>query len=178
MNRTALIAAAVIVLGALLTVTTRPGTTTPATVAGTSVDAPTEVPAKAPRILRTDVGAQHDQVTAEERSRIGRTRLLDVTLVTAAQAHGVSITTGIGRRSDRDPQDMVVTPAPDLTVREIAAAISRICDALEDPCVRRDYRFLIQTPTGRAVVPARLIHPKDRPMPARPAATTTRRGLR
>ncbi|CAB4892286.1 unannotated protein [freshwater metagenome] len=162
MKRTLAIVAAVVIAAALAIVATRPGSPTSTSSATTTVaTATTPAGASAPRISQAAIDAQHDEVTAPERGRIARTRLLDATLVTAAQAHGVSITAGTARASDRAWQDMVITAAPDLTVREIASAVSRICSALNDPCERRDYRFLIQTPTGQAVVPARLIHPKD-----------------
>jgi len=161
-KRAALIAGAVVIAAALTIVATRPGSTTSTSSTTSAVaTAITTVAAPAPRISQAAINAQHDEPTRAERGRVGRTRLLDATLVTAAEAHGVSVAAGNARRSDRDRQDMVVTPAPDLTVREIAGAVSQICHALNDPCERRDYRFLIQTPTGRAVVPARLIHPKD-----------------
>ena len=163
MKRTALIVSAVVIAAALAITTTRP-TAPPRSSTSSATSAPAAGPAAAPptaRISRADVQDQDDRVTAAERGRIHRDRLLDATLVTAAAARGVSILTGPARITDRAPQDMVVTPNPDLTIREIATAVSRICRALNDPCVRRDYRFLIQTPTGRALLPARLIHPKD-----------------
>jgi len=161
MKRAALIVAAVVIAAALAIVATHPE---PSTSTSSATSTPTSVartPRPAPRISRADVMGQRDQVTATERGRIQRTRLLDATLVTAAQAHGVSIVAGPARVSDDAPQDMVVTPAADLTVREIAAAVSRICGVLEDPCERRDYRFLLQTPSGQALLPARMINPKD-----------------
>lgn len=162
MKRAALVVTAVVIAAALAITATRASAPSPR--ASPTTSAPT-VGARAtrpePQASRADVQAQDDQVSAAERGRIRRGRLLDATLVTAAAAHGVSILTGPARPSDRARQDMVVTPAPGMTVREIAAGVSRICRALEDPCVRRDYRFLIQTPTGRALLPARLIHPKD-----------------
>lgn len=159
MRRAALIAMAVVIAAALTIAATRPRTPT-TTRSAISPAATAPVSAPGPRVSRADVMAQRDEVTAIERGRIRRTRLLEQTLVTAARAHGVSITAGNARTTDDAPQDMVVAPDPDLTVREIAAAVSRICRALEDPCVRRDYRFLIQTPSGQAVVPARLIDPE------------------
>ena len=159
MKRAALVLAVVVIAAALAIVATRPE---PSTSSSSATSTPTSVaraPRPVPRIARADVMDQRDQVTKAERGRISRTRLLDATLVTAAQAHGVSLVAGPARASEDDPQDMVVTPAPDLTVREIASAVSRICGALKDPCERRDYRFLIQTPSGQALLPARLINP-------------------
>lgn len=159
MKRATLMVAAVVIAAALAIAATRPSSST-------STSSTTAPPVTAPvtasprvRVSRADVMDQRDQVTAAERARIRRTRLLDATLVTAARAHGVSILTGPARTSDRAPQTMVVTPDPGLTVREIASAVSRICGALNDPCARRDYRFLIQTPSGQATLPARLIDP-------------------
>jgi len=163
MKRAALIAAAVVIAAALAIVGARPGSSTSTTTSASSSTLSTvaRAPQPAPRISRADVMGQRDQVTATERGRIRRTRLLDATLVTAAQAHGVSIVAGQAPASEDAPQDMVVSPGPDLTVREIASAVSRICGGLQDPCERRDYRFLIQTPSGQALLPARMIHPKD-----------------
>jgi hypothetical protein len=161
MRRAAVIVAAVVIAAALAIVATRPSSSTPTSPPMSTPTTVARAPRPAPRISRADVMDQRDRVTAPERGRIKRARLLDATVVTAAEAHGVSIVAGQARASDEAPQDMVVTPGADLTVREIASAVSRICGALEDPCERRDYRFLIQTPTGQALLPARMINPKD-----------------
>lgn len=159
MKRAALIATAVVVALALAIVATRPSTPTTSTTSAISPAATAPASPPGPRVSPADVMAQRDEVTAPERGRIRRTRLLQETLVTAARAHGISITTGNARPAEGAPQDMVVAPEPDLTIREIADGVSRICEALRDPCARRDYRFLIQTPSGRALLPARLIDP-------------------
>lgn len=161
MKRTAHIVAAVVIAAALAIAATRPNASTPTSPPTSTPTTDARAPRPTPRISRADVMDQREELSASERGRISRTRLLDATLVTAAQAHGVSIVTGPARASDEAPQNMVVTPAPDLTVRETASAISRICGALQDPCERRDYRFLIQTPSGQAPLPARMIDPKD-----------------
>lgn len=160
MKRAALLIAAALVAAALAITASRPRTSTSSTSITAATSMTTTATPAAPPVSRRKVMTQRDRMSAGDRGRIRRTRLLDATLVTAAQAHGVSILTGPARTSDRHPQDMVVTPSGDLTVREIAAAVSRICDALKDPCQRRDYRFLIQTPSGRALLPARLIDPE------------------
>lgn len=159
MKRAALIVAAVVIAAALVIVATRPSSSTPTTSPTTAHSTVARAPRPAPRISRADVMDQREELSASERGRVRRTRLLDATLVTAAQAHGVSIVAGPARASEDAPQDMVVTPGADLTVREIATAVSRICGALKDPCEGRDYRFLIRTPSGQALLPARLIDP-------------------
>jgi hypothetical protein len=159
MKRAALVLAAVVIGAALAIAATRPSASTPTSSPTSTPSTVALVPRPAPQISRADVMDQREELSASERGRVHRTRLLDATLVTAAQAHGVSIVAGPARASEDAPQDMVVTPAPDLTVREIADGVSRICGALQDPCKRRDYRFLIQTPSGQALLPARLIEP-------------------
>jgi hypothetical protein len=162
MKRAALIVAAVVTAAAMAIVATRPGTSTPPVSPTSTPTTVARASRPAPRISRADVMDQREELSASERGRVHRTRLLDATLVTAAQADGVSIVAGPARASEDDPQDMVVTPALDLTVREIASRVSRICGVLEDPCERRDYRFLIQTPSGQALLPARLIDPSTK----------------
>lgn len=159
MKRAALVVAAVVIAAALAIVATRPGSSTSTSSPTSTPSTVARAPRPAPRNSRADVMDQREELSASERGRIDRARLLDATLMTATQAHGVSIVAGPARASEDDPQDMVVTPTPDLTVREIASAVSRICGALQDACERRDYRFLIQTPSGQALLPARLIEP-------------------
>jgi hypothetical protein len=123
MKRAALVVAAVVIAAALAIATTRPSA--PSRSTRSAMPSPTaRAEQPGPGISRADVQAQRDQVTAAERGRIDRDRLLEQTLVTAAAAHGVSITAGDARPTDDAPQDMVVAPDPNLTVREIAAGIA------------------------------------------------------